>query len=123
VRPASARKLLDEYIMQFESTGVSDIYSGLPLPNGTTLATTEAFIAPEPGNGGSTGAVTGLGSTLTPGIGSDGIVVGADAGTTLNGGVDNEIRIVSDPSSPSAGPSVTCHLAKCIVNLSSVMWL
>jgi hypothetical protein len=102
VLPSSARKLHGEYVTQFEHTGVSDIYSGLPLTNGITLDTTEAFTAPDPGNGGSTTAVTGVGRTLTPGIGKDGIVVGAGAGAAQNGGVQDQIRIVSNTSSSPA---------------------
>jgi hypothetical protein len=114
VLPSSSRKLLDEYITQFERTGVSDIYSGLPLTYGLTLATTEAFTAPDPGNGGSSTAVTSVGNTLAPGIGKDGIVVGADAGNTLNGGVPDQIRIVSNTSSPPADTTFICHLTQCM---------
>jgi hypothetical protein len=94
--PAGVRKLLDEYKTEFDTTGSSALFSGLPLPAGTTLSTTTEFISPDPGNAGTSTGVTGLGNTLTTGIGKDGVVVGADAtATKQNGGLNNEIRIVS----------------------------
>jgi hypothetical protein len=110
--PAGARKLLDEYKTQFDTAGSSAIFSGLPLPAGTTLNTNAEFITPNPGNGGSSAAVTGLGNALTSGLGADGIVVGADAGTTQNGGVDNEIRIVSLPTRVLFRRSPACLAAR-----------
>jgi hypothetical protein len=93
--PAGSRQLLDAYETQFEATGSSSIYSGLPIPSGYTLQTTTTFISPDPGNGGASTAATGLGHSLTAGVAKDGIVVGATTDGSANGGVDNEIRIVS----------------------------
>jgi hypothetical protein len=93
--PAGSRQLLDAYETQFKATGSSTIFSGLPLPNGYMMQTTTTFISPDPGNGGASTAVTGLGKTLTAGVAKDGIVIGATTDGSANGGVANEIRIVS----------------------------